>query len=347
MRLSVIVPSNRDSLTADSRIMQACSWASGEVEVIVRDNSGSARKGAMLERIEQPNCQIIIAEPCDANTNFLAALAASSGDFILFLGDDDAGFDRGIRAITAAAARYADDPSVAALTGAYVLEQTDTSHIVSYPKIDSGEVAERLSGYLGYQGPNMIFYSAVRRSALLDTWDFVFAHPFRFPYHDHFLSLIYLLLGRFIHVGRLAFVYDNTNWEAAGVGAQSDLRHYAAAGMDPAIRQLQWMLCGFEGASIILQSRFGLRHSLAERQAMANQWFEIMFRRFVGDANTRTDSHLTAEATALHEKWRQGFPNFKLENLLADICDFIRRTSPEKAEAYHDFWTGVAASAAS
>jgi hypothetical protein len=342
MRLSIIVPSNRDSMTADSRIMQACSWASDDVEVVVRDNSGSVRKRALLEGIERPNCRIIIAEPSDANTNFLGGLAASSGDFILFLGDDDGGFDRGIKAIAAAAIRYADDLSVAGITGAYVLEQSDTSHIVSYPKLDSGEVVERLGGYLGYQGPNLIFYSAVRRAALLDTWDFLFAHPFRFPYHDHFFSLIYLLLGRFMHVGRLAFIYDNTNWEAAGVGAQSDLKHYAAAGMDPAIRQLQWMLCGFEGASIILRSRFGAAHTPAQRQAMANQWFEIMFRRFVGDTNTRTDSTLSAEAANLHEKWRQGFPNFTLESLLADICGFISLFSPEKAAAYHAFWTGAA-----
>jgi hypothetical protein len=344
MRLSIIIPSNRDSLTAYSRIMQACSWASDEVEIIVRDNSGSARKRALLERIDQPNCRIIVAEPCDANTNFREALAASSGDFILFLGDDDAGFDRGIAAIAAAASRCADDPSVAGLTGAYDLEQTDTSHIVSYPKIDSAEVAERVAGYLGYQGPNLIFYSAVRRSVLTDTWDFIFSHPFQFSFHDHFFSLAYLLSGRFVHVGRLAFVYDNANWEAAGVGAQSDIKVYSAAGMDPAIRQLHWMLCGFEGASIILQSRFGLRHSLAQRQAMANQWFEVMFRRFVGDANARFDSRLMAEANSLHEKWRLSFPNFQLEVLLADICDFIRLTSPEKAQAYHDFWTGVAAS---
>jgi hypothetical protein len=346
MRLSIIVPSYRDTLGAYARIMQACSWASDDVEIVIRDNSGSPRKRDILGRIDQPRCRIIFAEPCDANTNFLEALAAASGDFILFLGDDDGGFDRGMAAITAATARFADDPAVSGLTGAYLLEQTDTSRIVSYPQIDSGEVTERLGGYLGYQGPNLIFYSAVRRSALLDAWDFVFAHPFRFPYHDHFFSLIYLLLGRFVHIGRVAFIYDNANWEGAGVGGQSDLRHYANAGMDPAIRKLHWMLCGFEGAAIILQSRFGLRHSLAQRQAMANQWFEVMFRRFVGDADARFDSGLTAEADGLHEKWRREAPNFTLERLLDDICGFIALSSPEKAEAYRAFWTAVAATPA-
>jgi hypothetical protein len=343
VRLSIIVPSNRDSLGACARIMQACSWASETVEVVVRDNSGSPQKRGMLERIQQPNCRIIIAEPCDANTNFQEGLRASTGEFVVFLGDDDGGLDRGVAAIGAAAARLAEDPSVAGITGAYVLEQTDTSYVVSYPKVDSAAVTDRVSGYLGYQGPNLIFYSAIRRSVLTDTWEFLFSHPFALSFHDHFFSLTYLLAGRFVHVGRVAFIYDNANWETVDVGVGRDLKVYAAAGLDPAIRQLQWMLCGFEGASIILQSRFGRRYSLAERQAMANQWFEVMFRRFVGDANARFDSPLKAEATALHEKWRQGFPSFQLESLLADICDFIGRTSLEKAEAYRDFWTGVSA----
>jgi hypothetical protein len=347
MRLSIIVPSNRDSLGADARIMQACSWASDTIEVVVRDNSGSPQKRAVLERIQQPNCRIIIAEPCDANTNFQEGLRASTGEFVVFLGDDDGGLDRGIAAIGRVAAQVAGDPSVAGITGAYVLEQTDTSYVVSYPKVDSNAVVDRVAGYLGYQGPNLIFYSAIRRSILTDTWDFLFSHPFALSFHDHFFSLTYLLSGRFVHVGRVAFIYDNANWETVDVGVGRDIKLYAAAGLDPAIRQLQWMLCGFEGASIILQSRFGLRYSLAERQAMANQWFEVMFRRFAGDANARFDSPLMAEATALHAKWRQGFPNFQLESLLADICDFIRRTSPEKAQAYHDFWTRVAVAPAS
>lgn len=347
MKLSLIVPSNRDSLGAYARIMQACSWASDTIEVVVRDNSGSAQKRRVLEAIQRPNCRIIIAEPCDANTNFQEGLRASTGEFVVFLGDDDGGLDRGMAAIGAMADRVAEDMTVAGITGAYVLEQTDTSYIVSYPKVDSAAVADRVSGYLGYQGPNRIFYSAVRRSVLTDTWAFILDHPLSLSFHDHFFSLIYLLSGRFVHVGRLAFIYDNANWETAGVGADRDIKAYAAAGLDPAIRQLQWMLCGFEGASIILQSRFGLRYSPAERQAMANQWFEVMFRRFVGDANARYESELMAEANRLHEKWRQGFPNFQLENLLADICDFIRLTSPEKAEAYRAFWTGAAVAAAS
>ena len=80
---------------------------------------------------------------------------------------------------------------------------------------------------------------------------------------------------------------------------------------------------------------------------MANQWFEIMFRRFVGDTNTQVESRLATEAANLHAKWRQAFPNFTLESLLADICGFIRLTSPEKAEAYHAFWTGAAVAARS
>jgi hypothetical protein len=341
MHLSIIIPSNRASLVAYSRIMQACSWASEDVEVVVRDNSGDAQKRELLGRVDQPNCRVIFADPCDADTNFVQSLLASTGDFVLFVGDDDSCFDRGIAAMSSAAGRCADDPSVAGLTGAYALEETHVSRIVSYPDLDSVDIVKRVDGFLGYQGPNLIFYSAVRRQLTLDTFQFMAGHPFQLPFHDNLYSLIYLLSGKFIHVGRLTVIYDNTNWDAAEVGVQNDLKFYLAAGMDPIIRQLHWFLCGFEGASLILFSRFGAQHPLAQRQAMASKWFELMFRRFAEDAQNSFGSDLALPASLVREKLLRGFPNFTLEAVLDDLCEFIRLFSPEKAELYHDFWKSI------
>ncbi len=109
----------------------------------------------------------------------------ASGKFVLFMGDDDYAFDRGIAAVTAAADRHDSDPSIAGLTGAYVLEETARSHVVSYSGLDSSAFVDRVDGFLGYQGPNLIFCSAIRRELALDTFEFVTSHPFRFSYHDY------------------------------------------------------------------------------------------------------------------------------------------------------------------
>ena len=342
--LSVVIPSNRTSLATEARILQACSWAGDAVEVVVRDNSGDAGKRRLLAAIDRPNCRLIAAEPCDADTNFRGALDASSGDFVVFLGDDDAAFDRGVAAMAAMAGQAFADPSIVGLTGAYALEETRVSHIVSYTGVDAADVVQRIDGFLGYQGPNLLFYSAVRRQLLVDAFDFMARHPAVMPFNDNLFTLIYLLGGRFLHAGRLAFIYDNTNWDAAQTGVASDLRYYAAAGLnDPIIRQIHWLLCGFEGAMLAMRSRFGAGASPAQRQAVAAKWFELMFRRFAGDRRQSFGSALAAPAQAIVDRMLAGFPRFDLDAMLADICAYIALFAPEKAEAYGRFWREVAA----
>jgi hypothetical protein len=338
MRLSIVIPSNRATQLAQATILRACSWASAETEVIVRDNSGHAAKQKWLRTLKPASGRIIVAPPCDVNENFRQAFVAATGEFVLFFGDDDSGFDRGIAAMEKAAARWASDPDVAAVTGAFVLEQTPGSSLVSYEGIGSPDVTARVGGYLAYQGPNVIFYSAVRRELIAAVWGLFDGHPFAFPFHDHFFPLIYLLAGRFESVRRLTFVYDNGNWESAEAAAQSDLRVYAAAGLDPAIRQLHWFLCGFEGAWIILFTRFGAAHTPAHRQAMANRWFEVMIGRFRGDRGRTFGSTLDEPASALSEKWLAAGGRFELPQVLDEICAFLALMSPEKAEAYRRFW---------
>src|SRR5664279_2467933 len=99
IRLSILIPSNRDNLTAYSRIAQACSWAGSNLEVIVRDNSGSAAKRQLLAQFERENCRIVVSEPCEAYDNWKQILQLAKGDFVFFLSDDDACFDRAIAAL--------------------------------------------------------------------------------------------------------------------------------------------------------------------------------------------------------------------------------------------------------
>ncbi|MBI3702564.1 MAG: hypothetical protein HY244_01620, partial [Rhizobiales bacterium] len=69
MQLSILLATNRTGLLAFSRIAQACSWASPDIEVIVRDNSGDPQKREFLAHCKRDHCNIVIAEPCDMRTN--------------------------------------------------------------------------------------------------------------------------------------------------------------------------------------------------------------------------------------------------------------------------------------
>ena len=339
--LSIVIPSNRAGFGAYGRIMSAAAWASDTIETIVRDNSGNAEKRSVLGSLQGPNLRVLLADPCDATTNFLEAGRAARGEFLLFLGDDDSAFDRGVAAIADAAVSHADDRSVVGITGRYVFEGAWGSQIRNYRDVDSTDAGARLGGLLASDGANLIFYSAVRRQVVHDVWATVLAHPFRFPFHDQLCSLLYLLGGRFVSVGRLVYVYDNANWDGTAFLA-AELKIYAAAGMDAAIRWLHWIICGFEGASLIMHSRFGARYAADERQAMANAWFAAMYRRFINERIVVESSSLNAAAIALSRRWKDADdPNFSLEALLDDISGFIGMSSTEHAEAYRAYWEGI------
>ncbi len=339
MRLSVVIPTHRDTLKARARLLWAASWATDEIEVVIRDNSGSAAKSVWLATLDQPTVRVTVVEPCSAHTNFSEAVKLARGDFVLFQGDDDAAFDRGIAAMADYAARLATDPSVAALTGAYALEEREVSRLVTYagrgtrPTLSSGWTV-----IVGYQGPNLVFYSAIRRQLAFDAFGFMARHPFQLPFHDNLFSLIYLLAGRLVGVGRFTVIYDNANWDAVNTAQENDLRYYRAAGMDPIIRQIHWLLCGFEGACIALRTPFGAACSSAQRQAAASKWFELMLRRFAGDRGQSFGSALVEPANAITERVWASLPSFALDRLLDEICALIAIFSEEKAALYRDFW---------
>jgi glycosyltransferase involved in cell wall biosynthesis len=343
MRLSILMPSHRDDRTAISRIAQACSWAGPEVEIIVRDNSQKPGKRKLIEPFQADNFRVVFAEECPAYDNAMQALTLARGDFVFYVADDDTSLDRGIAAMAAAAETFADDPSVVGITGAYVVEEQRGSIFIKYPDVDSPDVVTRSFGYIGVQGPNLLFYSAFRRTMIQDCWRFLTESPFAFPFHDQILSLLHLLAGRFVDIGRLMVAYDNMNWESAAKAAESETGYYAAAGMDPAFGRLSWLLCAFEGAWLTLYSRYGAGCSLEQRQAIATRWFQVMFARFAGDNRGNFGSSLGPQADLLCQKWRGLYPNFDLQVLLTDITDFIALHSPEKAQLYRDFWVSQAA----
>jgi hypothetical protein len=154
MQLSILIASNRTGLLACSRIAQACSWAGPNLEVIVRDNSGDAEKRALLPHFRRDNCNIIIADPCDGLTNLSEGLRLVKGDFVFLLADDDFCFDHAIASLPSVLSQCRNDPSVVGVTGAYAVEGSQGSSIVSYQNAESDDVAARVGGYL--RGPRII-----------------------------------------------------------------------------------------------------------------------------------------------------------------------------------------------
>ena len=341
MRLSILLATNRTGLLACSRIAQACSWAGPNLEVVIRDNSGDAKKRALLPHFRRDNCNIIIADPCDGLTNFSEILRLAKGDFVFFLADDDFCFDHAVASLLGALGQCRNDPSVVGVTGAYLVEGSQGSSIVSYQNAESDDVAARVGGYLSYSGPNILHYAPVRREIVQRVFAFMNTLPFYFSFHDQIVCLLYLLNGKFVRLNRLLYLYDVGVWEAGNSAQKRDVDFYRDAGLDPVINKLHWFLCGFEGAVLVRNASGFPDYPLAQRQAIADRWFSEMFVRFKGHARLTFDSRFTGESEMLCAKLLASTGQLSFQGMLAEICSLIALFSKDNAQRYFDFWDAV------
>jgi hypothetical protein len=341
LQLSILLPTNRYGPVAISRIAQACSWAGPKIQVVVRDNSGNADKRAVLDRFRCEYVDIVTTDPCEPPENYSETLRLAKGDFIFSISDDDQCIDRAIHTLPDLVDRSRDDPTIAAMTGTYALEAPQGTSIVAYKDVDSDDPVARVTGYLSFGGPNMLFYSVLRRSLAERVLSFMKAMPVYLSFHDQILCLLYLLSGKYISLQRLVYVYDVDVWGARDTAQKRDIEFYTAAGLDPAANKLQWLLSGFEGAAIIMNTAEVPAYPKAQRQAIADLWFTAMFNRFKRDSRTTYDSPHTEEADKLCTKIAGSTGQLSFERVLADISGFFGLFSKQRAQAYFDFWDSV------
>ena len=166
MKLSVLLPTHRHNLLACSRIAQACSWAGPDIEVIVRDNSGDARKRELLANFQRDNCRIITAEPCEPHENYSETLRqATPGDFVFCLGDDDLFFDHAIRDLPPLIEQIGTDRTFIGITGTYAIERSMGTALASYQNVNSDDPSVRAAGIPELSGAKcVVLLGAAARS---------------------------------------------------------------------------------------------------------------------------------------------------------------------------------------
>jgi hypothetical protein len=341
MQLSILLPTYRHDLLACSRIAQACSWAGPKIEVIIRDNSGNAKKRELLPHFQGENCKIIIAEPCEPSENFSETLRLAKGEFVFCVADDDMGFDRAIAALPDVIDLVGKDSSISGVTGTYIVEAAAGAAIINYQGLDSDDARARLVGYLSESGPNTLFYSALRREMLNRVFAFMSELPLSFSFHDQIICMLFLLNGKFHRLNRLLYLYDIGVWELSSSSQTRDVDFYKNAGLDPAINKLHWFLCGFEGSVLIRNSDVFPDYALAQRQAIADLWFSVMFTRFKGYQRATFDSPFTGEVDKLYAKLLTSTGQLSFQDMLTEICNLMARFSKDKAQSYHDFWSAA------
>lgn len=341
MQLSILLPTNRHGPVAISRIAQACGWAAPGIEVIVRDNSGNAEKRALIAHFRNDHSRIVSVDPCEPLENYSEILRLATGEFIFCLADDDQCFDHAIGALPGLIDQHGKDSNVAGFTGIYALETTRGTMFANYKDTDSDDAAARVRGFLSYQGPNMLFYSVIRRGVAERMAHFLKTLPIFLSFHDQTLCLLHLLNGKLIGMPRLFYVYDLGVWEATESAQKRDADFYRAARLDLAANKLHWLLCGFEGAVLTMNSDLFPDLPSPKRQEIADIWFGVMFARFKHQARLTFDSDLADDAEKVCEKLRSATGQLTFEKVLSDVCGFFALFSPGRARAYFDFWSEI------
>ena len=341
MQLSILLPTQRHNLLACSRALQASSWASPEIEVLIRDNSGNEQKRTLLGQIQRHNCHVILSEPCGPRENLSELFRLAKGEFIFCFSDDDGAFDRGIAALPGIISQVAKDESVVGISGLCLVDGAQGSSVINYQGIDSDDVSARVVGYLNEMGPNVLFYSAFRRTVAERVMTFLRELPFPLSYHDQIMCLLYLLSGKFARLPRLFYLYDFVTWETAESAQQVDVSYYVASGLDPAINKLHWFLCGFEGAVLALKSSIFPDRPVAQRQAIANHWFTTMFARFNIHARLTFVSPFSAEVEARCERLKTLSAPMSFDAMLEEITGILALVSQSKARSYFDYWDAI------
>ena len=339
VKLSIVMPTNRTGLSAWARILDACSCANDQVEVIVRDNSGDPKKADAISRLSGKNCRILVAEPCGPAENSEKAAGLARGDFIFFVADDDILPQLATSPILETIDRYSQDRSVSGITGDYVIEWSRKTTLLRYPPLDAPAALQRIAPFLGAR-LNVFFYSVVRRQLIQDALlSFARSLPFQFVFMDWLVALMYLASGRFVGIERALYHPDITNWDSEA-SFRICLRSYHQCGLDGSALRLQCLLQAFEGAKIVLGKYPGIHLSPDERQAVAALWFRHWHAEFCKSLDwTDPASRFDQQALALCRKWSQ-ITDISLEPLLTDLAGYFSLSNPEGAQKYFNFWRG-------
>ncbi len=90
MRISVVLPTRNGGALLGDCVKSVLDQPYEDMELIVSDNASTDQTREVLERLVDPRLRVIrLDEPVPVTDNWNVALEASTGDYVLLIGDDD------------------------------------------------------------------------------------------------------------------------------------------------------------------------------------------------------------------------------------------------------------------
>jgi hypothetical protein len=227
---SAVIPSHRsDTSTIRHLIATIDLFLQHGFEVVIADNSGSAKKSQQL-RAEFAN-DLIFAKTevdCDAFENFFAGFKAASCEYVLFVSDDDIFLPTGIQALADAI-----EHSVAyeGFCAPVVHHKPESTVVTTTPNLSSENLTTRLIAWTNCDIA-VCFYGCYSQKIWQHYFDFINRHPLKLAYFDQFLRFFVADAEKIASLNSAWLAYDVSNWADGKSAYQSYQRFYIKAGAD-------------------------------------------------------------------------------------------------------------------
>jgi hypothetical protein len=338
MKISVVCPTNRKTISSYARVCELLSLDPNKFEVIIRDNSECEKKSRFLESLSFKYHKILIVPNNGSTENFSEASKLASGDYLLFIADDDWFFKGGLEMLHQLAITSKENKSITALTGAYLVSSSHGIGSMSYSGLDSPDPISRMKGYLNV-GPNLLYYSAYKKNVFHLSWNLLEKLPYAFCHADLLFVIPSLVIGSIASVKTLCYQWDFGEWEGADKAMLKRAGICQAAGLPKEFSVLDKLLTAVEGALLINSKLLGnyMRH---DRSELAMLWLQNFFLQYQGCPfqNYFPDSEDKNRVAQFRSKLFS-IGNITLEGLLEEVTGLFSQVDPAGAEKYFKFWS--------
>lgn len=241
---SVVIPSHRSDASSVRRLISTIDlFLKQGFEVVLSDNSGCAIKAERLH--SEFSDALVFAKTevdCKAADNFFAGFSAATGQYVLFVSDDDIFLPHGVSAL----AQAIEAGGYHGFCAPVIRHTQDHVMIVNPPDLSSFDRTEHLLQWATCDA-SVSFYGCYSQIIWQRYFRLIRKHPVKFAHHDQLLRLVIADVGYIACLPTAWLVYDCSNWSDAQSVYNTLETFYLASGFDGRMYYAEPLWEGIEG----------------------------------------------------------------------------------------------------
>ncbi len=338
-KLSIGIPSNRPLTQSRDSIKSAVDFClRNGYNLVVSDNSGDAAKRAWLQDIMQgDSLQHIDSPPCDMMDNWFKAFHATTGDFVLMMGDDDTifGYEEAPAFTDIPADVVGIHPAVAGYGKAEGIIRMHNSGLAA--ERGAGRVLEYLQSA---NGANLGLFTFWRRDVfepIMKLW--LEHHPTKSTYCDWAVMAALSSSGKVLPHPTACYFYNLQNW----LGDQDFIRMqvekaYARGGLPAGAAAYERVLNAIDSFIFTFRSASPLDYE--ERFIAAAFTMDLYLKPYRENLPLASSHANAAEINAISQKL-VGLDHIPdVLNVLLEIADAIQPGLAARYRTFNEVATG-------